>query len=283
MWHVFGADGGFFKKQLDERNIKVPASFSAVMHEDSHFYLYPPTGDFYWPPGGDYGVKDYWALMQDDGNFCLKRKGDINGKSTYCTGITDSVDPNTLELTEMVYDFKNAIIKARGGPKLAVSSTAINEVEINQSSTLTISYTESTASGWKTSTTLKIGAKASMKVGVPTVAEGTVEVSSEIAQGWEWNVTTTKSEARTYSLPVVVPPGKGVIGRLTWSESTITLPFRLKGMGTFASGHKWPISINGIYEGVATHDLHAKWMPYTEHEEHSARAMLMAAPSTVLP
>lgn len=220
------------------------------------------------------------------GNFCLKPNGDINASEeiwTFCTGTTDSLDEKNIQFAEMEYDFKNAIIKARGGPKLAVSSTAINGTEINQSVTLNLSYAETTAKGWKTSTTLKIGSKATMKVGVPTVAEGTVEVSAEIAQGWEWNVTTTNSETKTYSLPVVVPPGKGVIGKLTWSESTITLPFRLKGMGNFASGKKAPISVTGIYEGVATHDLHAKWMPFTEHEEHSARAMLMAAPSTVLP
>jgi hypothetical protein len=118
---------------------------------------------------------------------------------------------------------------------------------------------------------------------VPLIADGKVELSTELTQGFEWNETTTKSEAKTISLPVVVPPGKGVIGKVTWTTSTITVPFRLKGMGSFASGKKAPISLTGVYEGIATHDIYTKWIPYTEHEEHSARAMLMAAPSTVLP
>jgi hypothetical protein len=110
-----------------------------------------------------------------------------------------------------------------------------------------------------------------------------VEASTEFGQGWEVNETTTKSETKTINLPVRVPPGKGVIGKVTWSESTITLPFRLKGTGTFASGKKAPISVNGMYEGIASHDVTTRWIPYKEHEEHSARAMLLAAPSTVLP
>lgn len=110
-----------------------------------------------------------------------------------------------------------------------------------------------------------------------------MEASSEFTRTWELNETTTKSETKTISLPVVVPPGKGVIGQVTWSESTITVPFRLKGMGAFASGKKAPISLNGMYEGIATTDVTTKWIPYTEKEEASARAMLMAAPSTVLP
>src|ERR1700730_3798828 len=77
--------------------------------------------------------KKLWAIMQDDGNFCLKPNGDINEVSSFNTGVTDSLDEKNSEFTEIVYDFKNAIIKQIGGPKVAVSETGINGTIINQS------------------------------------------------------------------------------------------------------------------------------------------------------
>jgi hypothetical protein len=292
MWSLYGV--GNYRDKLPH----LPRKFSAVMQGDGNFIVFTDVvhrqGDAHpsylalWDTWRHLDRQDrgdnYWAVMQDDGNLCIKRNGDINTTPTFCTGVTDSLAKNTLEPTEVVYDFKNAIVTPMSGPpKRSSRSTAINKTEINQSSTLSLAYTESTASGWKTTSTLKIGLKVAFKLGVPATGEGSVEASSEFTRAWELNETTTKSEAKTISLPVVVPPGKGVIGQVTWSESTITLPFRLKGMGTFNSGIKAPISLNGMYEGIATTDVITTWIPYTEKEEASARATLLAAPSTVLP
>jgi hypothetical protein len=279
MWSLLDQPG--YRASLEAEKV-LPGSVSAWMDIDGRFLMWHMVGSMFdisprYLPGG------CWAVMQDDGNFCIKLNGDITKKPTFCTGVTDTLDEKNIELTEMVYDFKNAIVKPIAGPKQSASNTAINKTEINQSSTLILSYTVSTATGWKTSTSLKIGARTSIKVGVPLIADGKVELSTELTQGFEWNETTTKSEAKTIDLPVVVPPGQGVIGKLTWSTSSITVPFRVKGTGTFNSGKKAPISLNGVYEGIATHDIYTKWIPYTEGEEHSARAMLLAAPSTVLP
>ncbi len=280
MWNLYGVKG--YRASLSAPSVTLPGTFSAVMQDDGNFVVYAGAVAL-WATGTNVPGKPYWAVMQDDGNFCIKPNGDINESPAFKTGPTDRLDQKNIALTKMEYDLKNAIVKPNGEPKRAASNTAINKTDINQSVTLTLSYTETTAKGWKTSTTLKIGTKTTFKCGVPSIVEGKVEASAELTQGFEWNETKTNSETKTISLPVVVQPGKGVIGQVTWSESTITLPFRVKGMGTFASGTKVPVSVNGVYEGIASHDVHTKWIPYTENEEHSARAMLMAAPSTVLP
>lgn len=283
MWNLFGVKG--YKESLSW----VHDPYSAVMQDDGNFVIYADAGAHaLWSTSTNVAGRDpgnpYWAVMQDDGNFCIKPNGDIKESPAFKTGPTDRlVDEKNIALADIVYDFANAIVKPNGEPKHAASNTAVNKTDINQSVTLTLSYTESTAKGWKTSTTLKIGTKTTFKCGVPSIVEGKVEASAELTQGFEWNETKTKSETKTISLPVVVQPGKGVIGQVTWSESTITLPFRVKGMGTFASGTKVPVSVNGVYEGIASHDVHTKWIPYTENEADSARAMLSAAPSTVLP
>lgn len=221
--------------------------------------------------------------MQDDGDFCIKRNGDINESPAFHTNVTDGLDEKNIEFSDMVYDLQNAIVKQKGEPKHFASSTAINKTDINQSSTLRLSYTKATSTGWKTSTTLKMGLKSTVTAGVPGIGSGSTEISGELSAGFEWNKTTTNTEVIAIDLPVVVQPEKGVTGMVIWKESTITLPFRVKGMGTFASGKKAPISFNGMYEGLASHDVVTKWIPFTEKEEHSARAMLLAAPSTLLP
>jgi hypothetical protein len=292
MWNLFGL--GRVRDHIHDYLIShvdgLPRSFSADMQTDSNFcinlrsqggkVLWCTKGGRDWPEYGD----NCWAVMQDDGNFCIKRPDDGSTGGRWNTNAGDSLDEKNSQFTEIVYDFKNRIVKAKGVPQSSAKSTAINKTEINQSSTLSLVYTESKASGWKKTSTLKIGLKVGFKLGVPaTTGEGSVEASFEASKAFEENETTTKTEQKTITLPVVVPPGKGVIGQVTWSDSTITLPFRLKGMGTFKSGIRAPISLNGMYEGIATTDVTTTWIPYTEKEEASARAMLMAAPRTVLP
>jgi hypothetical protein len=277
MWSLFTAVQGY---QI------FPGSFIAIMQTNGDFCVYHAKGGenvLLWNSRTYEKTNDYWLILQDDGNLCIKRKGDVKESPKWCTGKTDSVEEKNIELAEMVYDFNNAKITPNGGPKSASSVIAINTTPKPQTATLSIAYSETTSTGWKTSTTLKVGGKTSVKCGVPGLAEGKVEVSYEQSTGFEWNKTTTKSETRTYSLPVTVDPGTGVLGRMTWSESTIAVPYRMKGKATFASGKKAPISVTGTFEGISSHDAIARWVPYKEGEKEAAAAMLSAAPTTVLP
>lgn len=284
MWNLFEEIPGWADKTREFASRYVAYVFgkgnfaiSALDNPPGHFRIWSSG---YYTEAGKGAQPDHtahWAVMQDDGDFCIKRDGD--GDLTWHTQTADSLDQKNSYFTEIVYDFKKQTIQPIGGPKRSSRSTAINKTDINQSSTLSLTYTESTASGWKTSSTLKVGLKIGFKLGVPITGEGSVEASSEFTRAWELNETTTKSEAKTINMPVVVPPGKGVIGQVTWIDSTITLPFMMKGVGTFSSGKTAPISLHGMYEGVATTDVTSTWIRYTETEETSARAMLMATPS----
>jgi len=287
MWSLFTLGGERYWNNIFHKQVKVPRSFRAIMQVKGDFVVYYKTGDDFnalWTTRTHDKGDDYWAIMQDDGNLCIKRKGDIKGSPIWCSNTSDRLDKKNIELAEMVYDSKNAIVKLNGDkPKSSISNIAINGTKQPQAATLTMSYTDTVSKSWKTSTTLKIGIKSSFKVGAPSLAEGKAEVSQETSQTFEWNETTTKSETKTISLPVQVDPGQGIQGRCTWSESTLTVPYGVKGKGTFGSGKKVPISLNGTYEGIVSHDIRTIWMPYTESEEASVRAMLAAAPSMVLP
>lgn len=193
------------------------------------------------------------VILQDDGNLFVGPNGD---GSKFRTNVTDTIDESSLQMEEMVYDLLNAKITQIGNPGHSSSNIAGNSTSINQSVTLSMSYTKSKTTSWKTSTTLKWGAKTSFKCGVPSLAEGKVEVNTELAVGFEYNESKTETESVTISLPVVVPPGKKVIGRCTWKESRISIPFKVVGKAKFKGCSALiPIHISGVYEGVQTHDV----------------------------
>lgn len=119
---------------LRDHGDKVPASFYLAQY-DTVLYLhyYHDNRKFpIWNEAAVPGTGPFWAVMQDDGNFCLKLNGDINASPVWGTGVTDSLDKNNSQFTEIVYDFKNKIVKPNGEPKHSSTSTAINKTDINQ-------------------------------------------------------------------------------------------------------------------------------------------------------
>jgi hypothetical protein len=104
-----------------------------------------------------------------------------------------------------------------------------------------------------------------------------------MTQSFEWNKTTTKSVAQTFQLPVKVQPKESVVGKMTWSESSISVPYRFKGTATFKSGKKLPVSVRGIYEGIASHALHANWKSFDPKETQHPAAVLKAVDSISVP
>lgn len=241
-----------------------------------------------WPasqaPGGGTG---YHIFMQTDGNLCIYRQ-DPHAVPWCCPKTMDNrgTDGRFLELWdngrldihniwnsdnsddygEVEFDKIDYIldpapkITSLGEPGVSLSQIATNGTSTDQTATLSVTYNKSTTTGWKTSTTLKIGASAKVKAGIPFLAEGEVTTTTEFTQGFEWNKSETKSESITVSLPVKVPPGKSVVGKCTWKQSSLNIPFVAVGKIKF-NGYPdlLPVTMEGVYDGVATHDIRTWW------------------------
>jgi hypothetical protein len=120
-------------------------------------------------------------------------------------------------------------------------------------------------------------------VGVPGVSSKGIEISGEYSRSIEYNEQDTWSESKAVELPVVVPPQKAIIGTATWQEYSLSVPFSAKGMGTFASGVKAPVSFNGTYVGIASSAVVTRWKEVAPGEEKRALAMLAVLPGTPVP
>jgi Clostridium epsilon toxin ETX/Bacillus mosquitocidal toxin MTX2 len=245
----------------------VPGSFTIVMQGDGNLVIYADGGGPVWAlttHHNDVMVPGSWAVLHDDGNFAVGPGGEWS-KRKYSTDKTDTIDEKSLELNDIEYNLTAAKITRMGGPRESVSQVARNDTDVQQDATLTMSVTKTKSTSWKTSTTLKIGAKTTFKCGVPSLAEGKVEVSAELTQGFEWNETTSESKTETVSLKVIVPPHKRFIGRCTWSDSTISIPYKAVGKAKYNGfANKIPIHIEGVYDGILTHDIETAWSDITD-------------------
>jgi hypothetical protein len=97
--------------------------------------------------------------------------------------------------------------------------------------------------------------------------------------GFEWNQTKTETEQITYTQTIRTAPKKKVIGKITWRESSIELPYRAVGKIKF-NGYpeKLPVHVEGVYSGAASHDVHMSWRYY----EGPTNTLRNLAPSSAL-
>ncbi|KAI8545283.1 hypothetical protein RHMOL_Rhmol07G0029600 [Rhododendron molle] len=89
------------------------------------------------------------------------------------------------------------------------SSSAENNKQVSDTKTLGFSHKDSRSSTWTGSVSLKLGVTTKIQTGIPFVAKGQVEISTEFTGGYEWGETvTTENEVRTEYTTTVPPMSK---------------------------------------------------------------------------
>jgi Clostridium epsilon toxin ETX/Bacillus mosquitocidal toxin MTX2 len=176
-----------------------------------------------------------------------------------------------VEWERVEYDLApgNVKITQSGPPHVSVSNIATNNTAVEQSDVLKMVYVSTNSTSFKTTTTLKLGAKTTLTTGIPKIVEGKVEISGELSQGLEWNTVDTKSNSIDVTLTVRVPAQTNIIGRCVWKISTINIPFNCVGSAKFNKfDHRLPIHIEGVYAGTQSHDVETMWTDIPkDHEE----------------
>jgi len=206
------------------------------------------------------GTKDCWLKINDDGNVALgPNKGDWKSRK-WSSDVVDGHDEDSIELEKIEYDLSKSVVTQIGPPRQSLSQIATNNTDVAQSQPMSITYTKTESKGWKVSTSLKIGTKTTLETGIPGIVDGKVEMSAEVTTGFEWNQTTTETNSVTVSLVTTVPPHSKIRARNTWTVSSITLPYKVLGKVKF-HGHneKLPFALDGVYNGIASHDLETVW------------------------
>jgi hypothetical protein len=166
-----------------------------------------------------------------------------------------------LQWDSVDWDLAHATTTAFGsGLGGSVSTIARNPTDVEQSFTLHLTYENITSTSFKSTSTLKVGVKASVTFGNPSIAKGTLEISGEISEAIEWGEGKVHRENLTLDQPVKVPPRKNIQGRCVTHISTLTIPFNLVGTGKFKGfPNRLPIHLEGVYAGVQTYNIEISW------------------------
>jgi len=240
--------------------------FHAILFREV-FGVYRPSGKNIvpiwrlqpWPP-----IEKTFAIMQDDGNFCIyKGTGPSNqGDYLWGTGVTDAL--SDFEISAIDYDVSHATIENNRLEDLYRQEVA-NNTDTPQQSSIGGSESVAEMSGWSSKLGGKIGVKTNFKSGIPFLADGKVEVTIEVNYEYTWNGSTTRTKVWTFNVPVTVPPKSKAVVVISVSVSKISVPYTLTGSFVLKSGARISRKIPGIYTGLNSHNLEVSFFKPAEN------------------
>ncbi|KAE9459992.1 hypothetical protein C3L33_08066, partial [Rhododendron williamsianum] len=144
------------------------------------------------------------------------------------------------------------------------SSSAENDKQVSDTKTLGFSHKDSRSSTWNGSVSLKLGVTTKIQTGIPFVAQGTVEVSTEFTGEYQWGETvTTENEVRT-EYTTTVPPMSKVTISLPATQGSCDVPFSYTQRDTLMNGN---VVINNLDDGVYSGINNFNFFYQTKQEE----------------
>lgn len=162
---------------------------------------------------GSYGVKEQVPAAHD--SWATNLKIDL---------LDVIVD---FEISHLEYLVDKAIIASSG--KMALYRQIVsNQSDTEQVSTISGSETVSESSGWSDSLRIKAGVKTEFKTGIPLFAQGTIEVSAELSNTYEWNGSTTTTKTWGFDTALKVPPYETASVIVSVSVATIIVPYQMQ-------------------------------------------------------
>ena len=223
---------------------------------DGNLVIYNSAGAATWQAPKAYGTQPNFLAMQDDGNLVLypgavPKMGETN--PIWATNQWDAV--SNVAITALSYDADNATQSAPVPAAPTQTQTSKNNGDETQDPVISGSITYTQTSGWSDSIATGVQVKASLKVSVPVIADGKVEVSASITNTYQWNNSTTKSVSQAWSVPLEVPPHSEVTVTATLSTISISVPFTETAIISYSSGETLTAQISGIYTGTGGYQL----------------------------
>jgi hypothetical protein len=239
-------------------------SYFAIQQSDGNLVVYRGTGpgdqhEVIWASNVYPGAGDYFTIIQDDGNLVVYRgkSPSQQGAHIWASNVIDP--PVNLDATSIDYDMPAA--KILGAAQDVLFHTVVpNRTHSTQTVTFTKTESITETSGWADALAVKVGVKASLRAGLPIVADGKVEVSAEVNNTYTWNGSETRSRTWSFSVPVTVAPNTAVSVLVTVTVSPLTVPYRVSGTVTTGKGVVYPGGMNGVYTGSNSYDLYVTFV-----------------------
>jgi len=221
------------------------------------------TGTMWEKKGSSEGSKGWYLHLSDEGTLTANYGSPTAPLGQMWTnGLNDPVEPakGGVSVDSINYDFegaKTAPPTQQIGGSLTCDNKA-SSVTVSCELALTLSYAKSSTYTFTESLALTLGYKATTKVGVPGLAEGTAEWSVTGTVGFSASQAFQDTETKSFQATIKVPvPANSVYkARIVGQQLNATIPFVYTGVATYKSGAKARlVDVPGVYEGTDTGDF----------------------------
>ncbi|KAI3945532.1 hypothetical protein MKW98_018349 [Papaver atlanticum] len=170
---------------------------------------------------------------------CLKnnlycRRYSYSGKVNCLATVTSYIDGETRMVIEepvlsrKIENVNYRLTDARISDEkvlVLINKEVINRSDQTNTVALDIKYTDTQTSTWNASVSITLGVTTTISAGVPTVAEGSIQVSSEFSSSYQWGKTIERSIQTGSVYTVSVPPMSRVKVSLMASQGSCDIPF----------------------------------------------------------
>jgi hypothetical protein len=156
--------------------------------------------------------------------------------------------------------------------------TNVNATNVQQSTTVSGSQTDTETHGWETTFTLKATAKFS--VGIPLIHK--TEFTIEGSCAWKKNESESHQQVFAWQQPVIVPAKSKVEAKVAVTDTSISVPYTLSGQYLYRSGATVAGAIGGTFNGTAGHDLEVSLTQYNLDGTPAAHAVVQPKPTSLI-
>ncbi|KAB2092168.1 hypothetical protein ES319_A02G010700v1 [Gossypium barbadense] len=184
------------------------------------------------------------ALLSLGNNMFCKRftsEGRTSCLSARIPSVTKEAYLNVVEpvlsrkIENLRYDTENARVYDEK-VQIVAKNSASNHTKQSNTMDVKLTYTDTTTSTWNSHFSLGLEAKASFEFGIPLIAEGSVEVSTNVETGIQWGETKTTTTVMEVNHQVHVPPMTKVTVYLLMTRGKCDVNFMFTQKDTLFNG-----------------------------------------------
>lgn len=157
----------------------------------------------------------------------------------------------TFEIENISYEVNSAdYIKAK--PSFISKTTAINNTSVAQTMSIVFQERASESSSFSKTTSISTTIAAGGKVGIPLLAEGSLNMSNTTSKSWTYGSSETKEDSRSYSFNIIAPPNTTVTAKaiVAMYDVSVTYIATLRGR---TSGKQ--VKLSGVWQGIKASDI----------------------------
>ncbi|KAF7662565.1 hypothetical protein LDENG_00232810 [Lucifuga dentata] len=166
-------------------------------------------------------------------------------------------DITSQHIFDVMYNYDGSeILQLR--PQLMQVSSVTNLGCSSFKKTATLEKKTKIENRWNKSASILVGISSNITAGVPTVLEGTVEVSTELTFQFSKGQTIVEENTHSIALEVDIPPNHHCRVNMMGYKFKTNIPYTAHLKRTYRNGQTRVTSMSGTYSNVEVGEVHAR-------------------------